>query len=84
MTDHILLELISYIDLWLNTRLVHDLYLKIMEGHFSMIDCEKLSFKSLCKFSFCINKLFQVATLARPWMFLCRGFTTSKHWCVDL
>jgi hypothetical protein len=30
---------------WLNTRLVHDLYLKSMESHLPMIDCEKLSCK---------------------------------------
>jgi hypothetical protein len=60
---HILLNLNGYIDLWLNTQLVHDIYLKSMEGHFLMIDCEKLSCKSLCKFFFCINKLLQVATL---------------------
>jgi hypothetical protein len=45
---HILLDLNDYIDLWLNTQLVHDLYLKSMEGHLLMIDCEKLSCKSLC------------------------------------
>jgi hypothetical protein len=58
---HILLDINDYIDLWLNTRLVHDLYLKIMEGHLSMINCEKIS----CKYNifFCINKFLQVATL---------------------
>ena len=60
---HNLLDLNDYIDLWLNTRLVHDLYLKSMEGHLLMIDCEKLSCKSLCKIFFCIIKFLQVATL---------------------
>jgi hypothetical protein len=45
---HILLNLNGYIDLWLNTRLVHDLYLKNMEDHLLMINCEKLSCKCLC------------------------------------
>jgi hypothetical protein len=60
---HIFIDLNSYIDLWLNTRLIHEFYLKSMEGHLSMIDCEKISCKSLCKFFFCINKLFQVVAL---------------------
>jgi hypothetical protein len=60
---HILLDLDGYIDMWIKTRLVHDLYLKSMEGHLLMIDYEKLSCKSLCKFFFCIDKLLQVATL---------------------
>jgi hypothetical protein len=55
---HILFDLNGYIDLWLNTRLVHDLYLNSMEGHFLMNDCEKLS----CKiFFFCINIFLQLA-----------------------
>jgi hypothetical protein len=33
---HILLDLNGYIDLWLNPSLVHDLYLKSMEGHLLM------------------------------------------------
>jgi hypothetical protein len=45
---HIFLDLNGYIDPWINTRLVHDLYLKSMEGHLLMIDCEKISCKSLC------------------------------------
>jgi hypothetical protein len=62
MTIHILLDTNGYIDMCLNTRLVHDLYLKSMEGHFLMIDCEKL----ICKlFFFCINILPQVAMLVR-------------------
>jgi hypothetical protein len=61
--DHILLNLNVYIDLWLNTLLVHDLYLKSMEGHLLMIDCEKLSCKSLYNLLFYVNKLLQVATL---------------------
>jgi hypothetical protein len=40
---HIILNLNDYIDSWISTRLVCDLYLKSMEGHLSMIDCEKLS-----------------------------------------
>ena len=53
------------IDPWINTRLVHDLYLKSMEGNLSMIDCEKLSCKNLSViFFFYINKLLQVAALA--------------------
>jgi hypothetical protein len=57
---HILLDTNDYIDPWLNTRLVHDLYLKSMEGHLLMIDCEKL----ICKiFFFCINILPQVGML---------------------
>jgi hypothetical protein len=44
----ILSSILTSIDLWLNTQLVHDLYLKRMEGHLPMIDCEKLS----CKISF--------------------------------
>jgi hypothetical protein len=57
---HILLDLNDYIDSWLNTRLVHDLYLKSMEGHVLMIDCKKFS----CKIFFvCINILHQVAML---------------------
>jgi hypothetical protein len=60
--SHILLDLNDYIDPWLNTQLVHDLYLNNVKGHLLMIDCEKLS----CKiFFFCINILPQVATLAR-------------------
>jgi hypothetical protein len=63
---HILLDTNDYIDLWLNTRLVHDLYLKSMEGHLLKIDCEKL----LCKiFFFCINILPQVvACWLGPWI----------------
>ena len=34
MTICVLLNINGYIDLWINTRLVHDLYLKSMEGHF--------------------------------------------------
>jgi hypothetical protein len=52
--DHILLDLDNYIDLWLNTLLVHDLYLNVMEGHFLMIDCEKIPCKIILFF---INKL---------------------------
>jgi hypothetical protein len=49
----------NYIDLWLNTQLGHDLYLKSMEGRFPMIDCGKL----FCKiFFFCIKILPQVAS----------------------
>jgi hypothetical protein len=58
---HILFNLNDYIDPWINTQLVHFLYLKSMEGHLLMIDCEKIS----CKiFFFCINILTQVAMLA--------------------
>jgi hypothetical protein len=60
---HILFNINIYIDMWIKTQLFHDLYLKSMEGHLSMIDCEKLSCKSLCNFFFCINKLVQVVTL---------------------
>jgi hypothetical protein len=57
---YILLDLNDNIDLWPNTRLVHDLYLKSMEGHLLMIDCEKLS----CRiFFFWINILPQVSML---------------------
>ena len=54
-----------------------------MKGHLSMIDFEKLSCKSLSKFFFCINKLLQLATLV-GFVDVYRGFTTSKHWCVDI
>lgn len=37
---HIFLDLNGYIDPWLHTGLVHGLYLKSMEGHFPMIDCD--------------------------------------------
>jgi hypothetical protein len=40
---HILLDLSGYIDLWLSTQLVHDLYLKSMEGHLSMISISILN-----------------------------------------
>jgi hypothetical protein len=52
---HILLDINDYIDPCINTQLVYDLYLKSMEGHFPMINCDKFFF---------INKLPQVATLA--------------------
>jgi hypothetical protein len=59
---HILLDTNGYIDPSFNTRLVHDLYLKRMEGHLPNIDCEKL----LCKmFFFCINIFPHVTVLAR-------------------
>jgi hypothetical protein len=60
---HILLDNNVYIDMWLDTRLFLDLYLKIIEGHFLMIDYEKFIF---IFFSFCINILPQVATLVGP------------------
>jgi hypothetical protein len=41
---HILLDNNVYIDMWLDTRLFLDLYLKIIEGHFLMIDYEKFIF----------------------------------------
>jgi hypothetical protein len=44
-SQFILSSILMTIDLWLNTRSVHDLYLKSMEGHLRMIDCEKLSCK---------------------------------------
>jgi hypothetical protein len=50
MTYHILLNLNGYIDLWLNTIFLCDVYLESMEGHFLMIDCEKISCKSLYNF----------------------------------
>jgi hypothetical protein len=62
---HILLDLKGYIDMWLNTWLVHDIYLNSMEGHLLMIDCEKLSCKYLCNNFFCTNKFLQGATLTR-------------------
>jgi hypothetical protein len=40
--DHILLDTKKYIDLWLNTQLVHDLYVKSMEDHLLKSDCEKI------------------------------------------
>jgi hypothetical protein len=46
-----------------------------MEGHLLMIDCEKLSCKSLCNFFFCINKLLQVATLVGDVDVSPQGFT---------
>jgi hypothetical protein len=61
---HILLNLNDYIDPWLNTRLVHDLYLKIMEGHLSMTIARNSLVNFFVIFFFCINKLIQVATLA--------------------
>ena len=82
---HILLGLNSYIDMWLNTRLVHDLYLKIMEGHLSMIDCEKLSCKNISViFYFALINCSKWPRWLGLWMFPRRGFTMSKHWCVDL
>jgi len=59
---HIHHDINDYIDPWINPRLVHDLYLKSLEGHFLMINYENLS----CKiFLFFFNILPQVATLAR-------------------
>jgi hypothetical protein len=60
MTTHILLDLHGYIDPWINTYLVHDLYLKSMDDHLLMIDCLNLSYKI---FFFCINLLPRVDTL---------------------
>jgi hypothetical protein len=48
LTDHILLNINDYIGPWLSTQLVHDIYLKRKEGNLPMINCEKLSCKSLC------------------------------------
>jgi hypothetical protein len=59
---HLLLDTNECIDIWLDARLVHDLYLKSMEDHLSMINCEKLIGKL---FSFCINIFPQATTLAR-------------------
>jgi hypothetical protein len=75
---HILLNINVYIDMWLNTRLVHDLYLKSMEGHFPMTNCEKLSCKSLCTFFFFINKLLHVALLAGAMDVSSQGFYHVK------
>jgi hypothetical protein len=50
MTYHILLNLNGYIDLWLNNIFLCDVYLESMEGHFLMIDYEKISCKSLYNF----------------------------------
>jgi hypothetical protein len=59
-------SIVMTIDPWLNNRLVYYIYLKSMEGHLVMIDCEKLSCKiSSYYFFFCINKLLQVVALAR-------------------
>jgi hypothetical protein len=56
---HILLDIKRYIDLWISTQLVPNIYLKSMEGVLFLIDCEKLS----AIFFFCINKFPQVAML---------------------
>ena len=77
---HILLDFNGYIDPWINTWLVYDLYLKSMEGHFSMIDYEKLSCKSLYKFFFCINKFLQVATLVGAMDVSPQGIYHIKTW----
>jgi hypothetical protein len=50
MTYHILLNLNGYIDLWLNTIFLCDVYLDSMEGHFLMIAYEKISCKYLYNF----------------------------------
>jgi hypothetical protein len=76
--DHIILNLNGYIDLCINTELVHDLYLNIMEAHFSMINCEKVSCKSLYNIFFFINKFLQVATLARAMVVSPYGFYHVK------
>jgi len=61
---HVLLDINGYIGMSLNNRLVHDLYLKSMEVHLSMIDSEKLSCKSICLiFLFFIIKFLQVTML---------------------
>jgi hypothetical protein len=39
---HILLNTNGYIDLWLSTQFVSDLYLKNMEGHFVITQSGKL------------------------------------------
>jgi hypothetical protein len=62
LTIQVFLNTNVYIDPWLNTRLVDDLYSKNIEGHLLTINCEKLICK---KKSFCINILSQVAALAR-------------------
>jgi hypothetical protein len=84
LMDHILVNLSNYIDLWLNTRLVHDIYLKSMECHLPTIDCEKLSCKFLYNIFFFINKLLQVATLAGDVDVSPQGFYHIKHRCVYL
>jgi hypothetical protein len=35
-------SILTAFDPWINTQLVHDIYLNSMEGHFLMIHCEKL------------------------------------------
>jgi hypothetical protein len=56
---HILLDLNNYIDMWINTRLVHDIYLNSMEVHLSMIDCEKLSCKISVSFSLALINCYK-------------------------
>jgi hypothetical protein len=60
---HILLDLNSYIDMWLSTQLVNDLYLNSMEGHFLIIYFDKLTCKYLSNTFFFINNFPHVATL---------------------
>jgi hypothetical protein len=65
-------SILMTIDPRLNTRLVHDLYLKSIEGHLLTIDCEKV----ICTiFFFSINKFPQVVSLAKAVdYFPLRGF----------
>jgi hypothetical protein len=60
----ILSLILTAIGSWLNTQLVHDLYLKSMEVHLPMIDLRNSLVKSLCNIFLCINKLLQVVALA--------------------
>jgi hypothetical protein len=58
----ILLDTYDFIDMWLNTGLIHNIFLKSMEGRLLMINFEKL----ICTiFFFCINIFPQVATFVR-------------------
>jgi hypothetical protein len=77
---HILLDLNGYIDPWLNTRLLHDIYLKIMESHLLMINWEKISCKYLCNILFFINKFLQVATLVGAMDVSPQGIYHIKTW----
>jgi hypothetical protein len=69
--DHIHLDINSYIDLCLSSRLVHDIYLNIMERHFRMIDFEKL----YNIFSFSLINCLKWSRWLWSWMFPHRGFT---------
>jgi hypothetical protein len=54
-------------NIWIKSQLVHDFYLKSMEGHLLMIINEISSYNL---FSFCINRLPQVVVLIKAMDYL--------------